>query len=192
MVIPIAHTVDPRLDDRQADDALAIRAQADPRAFEELYERHFPRVLRFLALRTPSREVAEDLAAQTFLNALEHIRSYRAGSNVTAWIFRIARNLLIDTYRVSGRTTRLDEDLPLPYDAGIRDRTERVLQQEALAACMDRLSPVERDVLTLRVGSELSHAEIAATLGKTETAVKVAYSRAVRRLRELLSSPSAD
>jgi len=171
------------------DEELVLRAQEDPRAFEHLFQKYHAKIFRFLALRTASRELAEDLAAQTFLNALEHLDRYRPTAPFSAWLYRIARNLLVDSYRVSGRTVQLDEALDLGFDAGIVERAERSLQRDALHGALRQLTDTEREVLLLRVNGDLTHAEIASALGKSEAAVKVAYMRAVQHLRTLLPPP---
>jgi RNA polymerase sigma-70 factor (ECF subfamily) len=175
---------------RTTDDGeLVRRAQHDPRHFEALYTAYVDRVYRFLALRVARKEVAEDLTSQTFLKALEHLDSYKPTAPFSAWIFRIARNLLIDHYRVSGRTVPLDEALDLGFDAGIREQAEKNMQRDAVLLALSKLTDAEREVLVLRVGSDLSHGDIASITERSEAATKMAYMRAVQHLRTLLSAP---
>ena len=166
--------------------SLVALAKNDPRHFEKVYEHYLPRVFRFLASRTSSRELAEDLTSQTFLKALDHLDSYKPSHPFGAWLFQIARNLLIDSYRAGKRTIPLDESME-GTDADIPGQLHEQLRHEAFAAALPKLSETDREVLLLRVQGELSHREIGDVLGKSEAAAKMAYMRAVHALRDILS-----
>lgn len=167
------------------DEGVVIKAKQDPRIFEVLYERYYQRIYRFLALRTSSRELAEDLASETFLKAFKALEKFEPKRPFAAWIFTIARNLLIDTYRKSGRVVRMNEDLPMGYDAGIEEKVEKELQRDALANSLSKLTDTEREIITLRISGDLSHQEIARVLGKSEAAVKMGYMRALNHLKQI-------
>lgn len=163
------------------DDELARRARSgDTEAFDELYRRYQPRIFRFIVFRVGDRDAAADLCQDTFVAAWRGLRSFeprRAGS-VAAWLFRIARNLVVDRARREGRIV-LTEAPPV-------DRTEfeeATMSRLEVVRLLDLLPAAERDVLALRFIAELSREEVAAVLGRTPDAITQLQYRALERLR---------
>ena len=166
--------------------AIMVRAQRDLTAFAPLYERYYRPVFGYCHRRLAHREAAADATSQTFARALAGIDGFRSGS-VPAWLFTIARHVVIDAVRV--RRFHLDIDAaidvpdggPLPEDDAIaRD------QQRALFAAVRTLTPDQRHVVELRLAG-LTSPEIAAVLGTTPGAVKASQHRAYARLRIALA-----
>lgn len=169
---------------------LVERAQrGDRSALEELYLTHFDRIYGYLHLSVGSRHDAEDLTTQTFVKMLESIGRFRWQSvPFSAWLFRIAHNLAMDHFRAR-RRWQPEEEIPEP--AGAEDSAE----EQALASIGDaslleliaRLSPEQRQVLTLKFVFRFSNGEAAAILGKTEGAVKSLQHRALASLQKHVS-----
>lgn len=157
--------------------------------FSQVYEEYVWRVYGFLTYRLGSRESAEDLTQATFERALRAWSRYdpRRGP-VGPWLLSIAGNLLIDHHRRDRSTpyAEIDEGL-LPTAPG---PDEQPGASDELITALSRLRDREREVLALRYGGDLSSAEIAALLGLTAANVQQITSRALRRLRELLSAPA--
>jgi RNA polymerase sigma-70 factor (ECF subfamily) len=150
-------------------------------SFRVIYEDQRAMILRYLIGLVGDAATAEDLCAETFCRAWDAWPRYRPDrDSPRPWLIRIARNLAAD----QGRRRRLVRFIPLLADtdrpvAGHEDRTvDRVLLRDALA----RLSGTERDMLALRAAG-FSHAEIGSLQGRSEDAVKMAWVRALRRLR---------
>lgn len=162
----------------------------DPEAWAGIYEEYFPRVYRYIALRVGDKTEAEDLAEQVFLKALEAISSFKwRGAPVSAWLFRIAHNQVID-YR---RTTKTKLHLPLDESLVSNDvdpvlESERNLDINQVVQAVGQLTQAQRDVIELRFAGELSTAEVAKVLGKSQGAVKVLQHSALVALRRRLSS----
>ena len=161
----------------------------DPEAWARLYEEYFPRIYRYIALRVQSQTEAEDLAEQVFLKALESSPSFKwRGAPISAWLFRIARNQVIDYRRTdkSKRTLPLNESLVSdtidPERAAERDSDIRQLIQ-----AVGQLTQAQRDVIELRFAGGLSTAEVAKILGKSIGAVRVLQHAALAALRGKLS-----
>ena len=157
-------------------------------AFALFYDAHVDRVYAFIARRVEHRQAAEDLTSTVFLKALESVTSYRGGSAV-AWVFRIARNTVIDHYRTRRVHADLEAVPQLAGDDNPARTAEQRLELERVQRALDTLTPDQRDLLTLRLWEDLSYADIAALLGKTEAGCKMAASRALAALRRLLTSP---
>lgn len=133
-------------------------------------------------------ETAEDLAQQVFLKAWQAIPRYeQRGTPFKAWLYRMARNQVIDHFRKQRPTTDL-EGIDPPVEA---EAEELVLAQERntlLRAAMDRLSPDHREVLVQRFLMEKSAAEISEVMGRKEVTVRGLQMRALRSLRKELEA----
>jgi RNA polymerase sigma-70 factor (ECF subfamily) len=183
---------EPRLRDEEA---VAERLQRrDPEAWAEVYEEYFPRVYRYVAARVRDRLEAEDLTETVFLKALEASPSFKwKGAPVSAWLFRIARNQVID-YR---RTDKSGRSLPL-NDSIVSDgvdpavAAERNWEIRRAIEAVGQLTKAQRDVIELRFAGELSTAEVAGVLGKSPGAVKVLQHSALKALRNRLAGWSSD
>ncbi len=162
----------------------------DPEAWAEVYEEYFPRVYRYIALRVGDKTEAEDLAGQVFLKALESISSFKwRGVPVSAWLFRIAHNHIIDYRRTSKAKLHLplDESL-VSTDADPVSEAERNSDISQVVQAVRQLTQAQRDVIELRFAGGLSTAEVAKVLGKSQGAVKVLQHSALIALRSKLSS----
>lgn len=163
---------------------IAACQHGSPERFAELYDRYARSVYDFIYFKTCHRETAEDLTSQTFFKAFEHLRDFDADrGKFSAWLFRIARNNVIDHYRTSHPSVELTDAFD---QAGSEDLVARVDARVRLAKVREllrSLPPDTREILMLRVWQDLSYAEIAAITGKTEAAVKMTFFRSVKKLR---------
>jgi RNA polymerase sigma-70 factor, ECF subfamily len=161
-----------------------------PQALGQLYDRFSPAIYRYLYRRTGDVALAEDLTGTVFLRMLEALKKDQAwDDSFSGWLYRIAHNLLTDHMRARGR--RPESDLPETLPMGgtrLEDRVERNLATEAVRRAINQLKPEYAEVLLLRFTEGLSHADVAARLGKTETAVKVTQHRALKALRARLGA----
>lgn len=168
---------------------LVARAQAGHTdAFEELYEHFFQPIYRYTAFRASSEHV-EDLVADVFVKAWQHLPSYRVQKGIPfgAWLFRIARHTVIDSYRREKETVQVNEETPDPDEWNRADASVR--QQELLSMvrnALDGLPKRYREILTLTYIAELPHDEVARVLRLTEGAVRILKFRALRKLEKLL------
>ena len=162
---------------RRAEDLAAKQAEV-----AALYETHFERVARYIAVRIGSVDEAEDLASEVFVRALRSLDSYKdTGAPMEAWIFKIAHNIFVDHLR---KRSRRPDPLPLddPYSsddapslAGIPNPTENLERQQEfqqLHRALEQLSEAQRQVLALRFGAELTSEQTAQALGKKPGAVR--------------------
>ncbi|MDX2193787.1 MAG: sigma-70 family RNA polymerase sigma factor [Gemmatimonadales bacterium] len=151
------------------------------------YAEHGDRLYRYLRFHAPSADLADDLVAETFLRALRAADRYDpARGPVLAWLLRIGRNVLRDHLRATARrpTAAVDVLRDLACDAPSAE--ERLLWEERVAellAALRRLPEADRELVSLRYGSELSPTEIATLLGLREAVVRTRLWRALGRLR---------
>ena len=156
----------------------------------DVYREHVAAVYAFLAYSVP-RDVAEDLTSATFERVVRSWPSFDPSrSSVRAWVLVIARHLLTDHYRRQSHRAgpSLDEH-PVILDTLVThdDATARFLDADTAKSWLSELSQRERDVLAMRYGADMTAAEIARALDLTAANVHQINSRALRRLRELLT-----
>ena len=149
--------------------------QGDRDALEELYLIHFDRIYSYLHVSVGNRHDAEDLTTQTFLKMLEAIGRFRwQAVPFSAWLFRIAHNLAMDHFR-SRRRWQPEEEVPEPpgeEEPSAELEAMQVIGRESMLKLIDRLSPEQQQVLTLKFVFNFSNAEAATILDKSEGAVK--------------------
>lgn len=163
-----------------SDADLVVHAQRDPEAFDALYRRYLPAVYRFVRARVLSTEEAEDVTSAVFMDALAGLASYREQGRFTAWLFTIARRHIIAHGRRSARTDLVDAgDIVAPPQRTGEDWF-------ALEKAMARLTDDRRHALELRFFADLSIEQVAATMGKGESATKMLIHRALAQLRDVL------
>jgi RNA polymerase sigma-70 factor (ECF subfamily) len=165
--------------------------QGDKQAFGELYELYAPRVYRFFAAHLDNNQDAEDLTGEVFIKVWRALPGYRErGVPFGGYLFRIARNALIDQYRRSGRKSNplpIDETrLPDP-DANPAQLLGASLERRQIRQKLAQLKEDYRTVLTLRFLSDLSPDEVAVAMSRSPGAVRVLQHRALAALRKLLS-----
>jgi RNA polymerase sigma-70 factor (ECF subfamily) len=155
--------------------------------FTLLYRQYVTRVYRYIYSRVGNQADAEDLTSQVFVAALEGIEKFDGRGSFPAWLFTIARNKIVDSYRKSRPIVSLD-GIPerIAEDVDPLNRLSQEAQIHELAQILAALSDEQRTLLQLRFAAELTHAQIAEVLGKSEGAVKMTFSRLLRQLEEKL------
>ena len=161
--------------------------------FEELYDRHFDAVNRYLRYRMPDAWEADDLTAAVFIKAMENYHRFRGEAPVAVWLFRICHNTYVDFMRSRRKVMDYSEADMIPGKYGQPEdeylhREELVQLKEYLA----RLPLEQRDVLSLRYMGDLRFKQIAQVLGKTEAAVRMVHYRALKMLRIFITGDGGE
>ncbi|MDH5363814.1 MAG: sigma-70 family RNA polymerase sigma factor [Dehalococcoidia bacterium] len=170
-------------------DVVSRAIKGDGGAFAQLYEEHFDRIYRYVYLKVGNQAEAEDLTQEVFVKALEAIGSYKwRNLPFVAWLFRIAHNQVIDYLRKQGKVGKvvLEDDITLVSGSNPAFMAERELEIEELINNVKKLSPAQREVISLRFGSGLSVAEVAKALGKNPGTVKALQYNGIVALRKLM------
>jgi RNA polymerase sigma-70 factor (ECF subfamily) len=175
----------------QDEEGLVQRAQRqDAQAFAQLYEAYFDRIYRYIVLKIGNETEAEDLTQAVFMKVLHSISSYRSkGVPFSSWLYRIAHNQVVDFLRQKTKKATVDiEGLPLVSQAeDPQHQLEKELDITQLREATRKLTDSQQEVLSLRFAGELSIAECAAIMGKSEGAIKALQHAAVQSLRKVLS-----
>ena len=168
-----------------------IAKAGDGDAFARLYEAYFDRVYRFIFFRVTDEQMAEDLASQVFLKAWENLHRYHPHGPFLAWLYAIARNTVIDSYRTKKQTVSLDEATPIAtQDDKLDDRMQLEFEVAALQAAMQHLTQEQQEVITLKFIAEYDTAQIAKQMGKSEGAIRALQMRALQALARVMKSDS--
>lgn len=175
--------------DEEQEARLVERAQSgDAGAFATLVQAYWDPLARYLLRLTGDREVARDLAQETFVHAYCAIRSTRSGLQARPWLYRIATNL---AYNHLKRRRRFGW-LPLAaFDPWLGTELSAVDVGDAVQRALARLRPDERAVLLLCGSEGLSYAEAGTMLGKSAEAVRKQFSRAAASFRRIYAEVSA-
>lgn len=160
--------------------------------FGKIYDKYITKIYRFIFLKVNSEEIAQDLCSETFLKGWESYKNNPKIDNISAFLYRIARNLVIDHYRQKSRTQFVStENMP------IIDSTQEVEEKAAVSLDMDQVRIVLADLkddyqnmIIWRYLEQLSVSEIAKMTNKTEDATRVMLCRALKSLREKCNKSS--
>jgi len=160
------------------------------RVFSEIYDQYIEKIYRFIFLKVGSEEVAEDLASETFLRVWEKFRDEKKNpiENPKAFLYQIAKNLVIDYYRKKGQVQTISAESDL-----IGDPRQDLEEKALLASDMDRvrlalakLKQEHQNVIIWHYLDDLSISEVAKLLNKSEQATRVLIHRALKALRSEL------
>lgn len=171
---------------------LVRRAKADPEAFGELYQRYVRPIYNYIYYRIGDVQEAEDLTARVFLRASQHLARYEErGLPFSAWLYRIAHNLVANWHRDEARrrTAPLNGaalvDLRVdPPDETLDERRRR----ELLLTALRRLPGERQQLIILKFVEQLSNAEIGVIMQRSEGAIKSLYHRTLLSLRDELET----
>jgi RNA polymerase sigma-70 factor (ECF subfamily) len=165
--------------DENAEIARGLRRR-DPDLLDQLIEKYQHRLLRYLLHLTGRRELAEDFFQETWIRVLERGRQYDGRREFSAWLFAIARNLVMDSFRrkqpVSLDTVSNDEDAapmeipasgPTPFDSTVQNE-----QNQQICSGMEKIAVEYRETLALRFQEGMSLEEIANVTGAPLGTVK--------------------
>jgi len=186
VTLPAALGRTPRAVPEPTDADLVAVARRDPAAFDALYRRYVPAVFRYVRARVTTLDDAEDITAVTFMSALQSLDRYEERGLFAAWLFTIARRQIVAHRRsgARGETEPIDDAAHRLAAADGEPDAAGLEARDALRAAMLRLTPDQREAITLRFYGGLRVLEVAAVLGKDESAVKMILHRGLRKLRD--------
>jgi RNA polymerase sigma-70 factor (ECF subfamily) len=156
--------------------------------FSQIYDAHVEKIFRFIFLKVNSQDIAQDLCSETFLRAWQCFKDNKKIDNYNAFLYQIARNLVIDHYRERGRTQTISADYVPIMDPNqnlegktLQDSDMSVIQSELI-----NLKPEYQEVIIWHYIEDLSVPEIAEMLDKKEGTVRVKLHRALKALKSRL------
>lgn len=175
-------------EDRTDEELMSAYVDGDAGAFQSLFRRYAPMLMRLTVRHLRSEELAREVVQQTFFQMHAARRDFRQDRRLRPWVFTIAMNLVREHYRKQKRRKETDlEDARVP-GVELPDRGPIELRQRAelLHEALSKLPDSQREVVQLHWFDERPFAEVAEIVGSTEGAVRVRAHRAYKRLKELL------
>jgi len=160
----------------------------DDESFGLIYEYYVSQIHRFISFKVSNAQTAEDIAHEVFLSAWKNINRYRQGETpFSSWLYRIARNKIIDSYRNNKGDISMDTEGFDIDSIGSCEQVDldKVLNVRKVKEMLKLLSPNFKKVIVMRYIKDMDHKEIAKALKKTENEIRVTQHRAIKKLREL-------
>ncbi len=173
-------------------DALVVRAQdGDKEAFGELYDYFLNVIYRFIFFRVSSEAIAEDLTSDVFFKTIKNLDKYQKKDNMpfSAWLFRIAKNILVDHYRKEVPLEEIPETYVDESDiANTPEKTVTNIDHGRIMTALKSLPEMQAQAIILKYFSDQKNSEIATVLDKSETAIRILQSRGLKKLRDSLEA----
>jgi RNA polymerase sigma-70 factor (ECF subfamily) len=170
------------------ENAVLLASKGNPEAFSYLYEKNVTKIYNYIFYRIGSAPDAEDITSRVFYRAFGHIKSYvDKGVPFSAWLYRIAHNLIANWHRDNTRRKEvpLEDHVDLPVKSDHPEiALEKTQEMELLLKGIRRISADRQQLILLKYLDNLSNAEIAQIMGRTEGAIKSLYHRALIALKE--------
>lgn len=167
---------------------ISLACEGDSTAFGQLYQNYVDQIYNYIYFRTSNPKDAEDICSRVFLRALHHIERYEdRGYPFSAWLYRIAHNLVVNWYRDQERSDEIslgDQYPPPRMEGNVEDRIEKEDENKALLAIIKNLPEDRKELLILKHVEGLTNYEIGKIMDRTEGAIKALYHRTLESLRE--------
>lgn len=165
----------------------------DAEAFGKIYDELVKPVYRYIYYRVEP-QIAEDLTEEAFLKAWKNLPKYKKTKHpFSAWVFRIAHNLVCDHYRKHKENFEIDENIADEnQDTNPKRKLNLKLNQLKLKKAINKLPEKYQQVILLKYINEEDNATIASAIGKTEGAVRTIQFRALKKLKTLLKEKAED
>ena len=192
---PALEWVDPDSLEAQDDQTLAQRARNERDAFGVLYQRHVTAIYRYVYYRVGSAADAEDLTAKAFTRALKHVHNYNdRGLPFTAWLYRIAHNVVANYHRDNSRHPSVPFDDVDAHHGEHQDADHDIdaeRDRQRLMRAIRKLPEERQHLIVLKFVEQKQNSEIGEIINRSEGAVKSLYHRTLQQLREVLDADDA-
>lgn len=177
--------------DLEQEKLLVEAAKKDPDQFLTLYDKYYDQIYRYIYRRTGSdKDIAHDITSQTFLDALENLKSYQfQGYPFSSWLYKIAHNNVIKWYRKTNKHSYvpLEEAYNLSDKSqNQKEETDGILAQEQINQMMVNLDQDEQEILRLKFFEGLSNIEIADVMNLSVSNIGVKVFRTLKKAKGLL------
>jgi RNA polymerase sigma-70 factor (ECF subfamily) len=163
--------------------------QGDGESFACLFDAYLERIHRYVYFRVQDAELAEDITSLVFLKAWEKLGSFQNGpSPFAGWLYRIARNAVVDHYRTAKKVISLEDVdlLKLGYSDEVDEKLEMKVRSQELSEALNELTRTQQEVLILRFVLGFTTPEIASRLQKPVGAIRAVQMRGLKRLATIL------
>lgn len=159
----------------------------DKEAFGEIYKEYQKRIYRYCKVNIYRDDLAQDLCQETFIRAWKALPAFeqRKDGTFQAFLFRIARNLIIDLSRKKKEFT-LEEYAELETDEDFTDKIDKKDELKKVKTALSKLEDKDRQIIILRYFEEMSHKDCAKVIGIKEGALRVRTMRVLKKMKDLI------
>lgn len=167
---------------------LVEKAKKDKKYFEKLYEMYFDKIYSYIYYRTFNHPLTEDLTSETFMKVLRSLDRFewKENGSFSAWIFRIAKNVVNDYYRSKKEFVDIEK---ISDSSWLRNPEEELLdkvEKDIIKSALSKLTKDQQEVVILRYSANMKFHEIAKVKNKSDVAVRALFFRAIHSLKEML------
>ncbi|OGE73746.1 MAG: hypothetical protein A3I07_03340 [Candidatus Doudnabacteria bacterium RIFCSPLOWO2_02_FULL_42_9] len=164
----------------------------DDEAFGLIYDHFAGKIYKFIFFRVSHTQVAEDILADTFIKGWQKLTQVNSPAALSAWLYQIAKNNIIDYYRIKKDSVDLAEvENFLEDETDIVDEANLTIDQQKILVLIEELPEEQKQIIKYKFLEELENEEIAYITGKSEGAIRVIQHRAISKLKELLNKKYA-
>lgn len=163
----------------------------DEQALAEVYDTYQPAIYRYIYRQLGQADIAEELAAETFLRFLKAIKKRKGPrDNISAWLYRVAHNLVVDFYRrqTAHNEQAFHEGLDIGIVDGTDERLDRAIQMRKARLALRQLTPLQQQIIALRFLEEMTYEQTAQVVNRSVNAVKALQHRAMNRMHRFLEA----
>lgn len=162
------------MDSQQLLAAIKACQEGNSQEFGKIYDLYIRKIYNYLYYRVMHQPTAEDLTSVTFFKALDHINNFQTEKGTfQAWLYRIARNTLIDHFRTAKEVSSLEQAAEIRSKEDLSALVGDKLLLEQVREFIFTLPAEQKDLVIMRVWDGLSYSEIAQISGRTESALKM-------------------
>ena len=167
---------------------LELATRLDELALVEIHDRYYKLVYRFIASKVGAGQLAEDYTSDVFVRFIRAIRQKSAPKNsLKGWLYRVASNIVNDHYRKQYRRSYSGlTETEVSLEKSPEDIMNSSINNKVLMSAVEQLGEVQQKVISLRFAFDMSVAEVASTLGKTESAIRQIQFRGIKKLAEIM------
>jgi RNA polymerase sigma-70 factor (ECF subfamily) len=161
--------------------------------FGKIYDKYINKIYRFVFVKVSSEEIAQDICSETFLKGWEAFKGNTKIDNPSAFLYQVARNLVIDHYRQKGKAQIVSTDsLPIPDPrTGLEERIALNSDLDQIKASLVNLREDYQNVIIWRYLDDMSIPEVAKMMNKSEEATRVTLCRALKCLKDEVNQPKS-
>ncbi|HVA97139.1 MAG TPA: RNA polymerase sigma factor [Candidatus Acidoferrales bacterium] len=169
------------------DECIKRAQNGDKDAYGELYKQYYSRIYRYCRINLYNRPVADDVCQEVFIRAWKALPKFslKDGGTFQAFLFRIARNLIIDLSRKK-KEVSLEQVEEISKEENLIEGISKREDIERVRNALSKLADIDRQIIILRYFEDMSHSDIAKIIKIREGALRVRTIRLLKKLRELL------
>lgn len=161
-------------------------------SFWNIYDILLPNIYNFVYYKVQQKELAEDLTEEVFIKVWDNLSKFKFSDNIpfSAWVYRIAWNLIIDYFRKYKNEIPMDEEFDVEDNnctiEDFRNETENSYNQKVLSKALSKLNIDQRDVIIFKYVNDLDYWEISIIMWKPEWTIRQLHSRAIKNLKWII------